>query len=142
MRVLLISGSRADLGSLEPVYQALIRHQVESTLIRSESIFDGLKLNQAETAAHFMKWAAVHSIDYSMVIVCGDRFEILGAVIGVFLNKIPIVHLSGGDITEGSADDSMRHAISKLSHLHYTATVESAKHVIHMGDEPWRVKVV
>lgn len=124
MKVLMISGSRADYGSLVAVYESLKKYKVDTTFITLPADL-----------------SAVGEL-FNMVIVEGDRFEILKAVTEVFLQKIPIVHLGGGDITEGSQDDSIRHAISKLSHLHYTTCVESAKRVIQMGDEAWRVKVV
>jgi UDP-hydrolysing UDP-N-acetyl-D-glucosamine 2-epimerase len=124
MKVLLISGSRSDLGSLESVYQALLKHKVDTDFVTLPT--DLSKVGET----------------YGLVIVEGDRFEILRAVTEVFLQKVPIVHLGGGDLSEGSQDDSLRHAISKLSHLHYTTCTESAKRVIQMGDEAWRVKVV
>lgn len=124
MRILIVSGSRADLGSLEAVHEALKRHKVDTTFIKLPA--DLSKVGEL----------------FDLVIVEGDRFEILKATTEVFLQKVPIVHLGGGDLTEGSQDDSMRHAISMLAHLHYTTCLESAKRVIQMGHEAWRVKVV
>jgi UDP-hydrolysing UDP-N-acetyl-D-glucosamine 2-epimerase len=77
-----------------------------------------------------------------VAVLLGDRYEILRAATDIYLLGIPIIHLSGGDITEGSQDDCMRHAITKLSHIHFPTNQASAKRIIQMGEEPWRVKVV
>lgn len=69
----------------------------------------------------------------------GDRYELLGAVPAALINKIPIAHISGGDITEGAYDDCIRHAISKMSHLHFTSTEAYRKRVIQLGEQPDRV---
>jgi UDP-N-acetylglucosamine 2-epimerase (non-hydrolysing)/GDP/UDP-N,N'-diacetylbacillosamine 2-epimerase (hydrolysing) len=55
--------------------------------------------------------------------------------------KIPIAHISGGELTEGAIDDALRHSLTKLSHLHFPATEEYARRVIQLGEEPWRVVV-
>ena len=77
------------------------------------------------------------------LIVYADRFEGLAAVIASTQMNIPTVHVEGGDLTEGGAlDDSVRHAMTKLSHLHMTTNEDAAKRILCMGEEPWRVKVV
>jgi UDP-hydrolysing UDP-N-acetyl-D-glucosamine 2-epimerase len=75
------------------------------------------------------------------VMLLGDRFEILGAATAAMLARVPICHLCGGDITEGAYDDAIRHAVSKLSHLHCPSTEDSAARLRQMGEEPWRVHV-
>ena len=74
-----------------------------------------------------------------MVILLGDRYEILAATIAAYTAKIPISHLCGGDITEGAYDDAFRHSITKMSYLHFTETALSSKRVIQLGEEPSRV---
>lgn len=74
-----------------------------------------------------------------LILVLGDRFEILAAVTAALFYKIPVAHLHGGELTEGAYDDSMRHAITKMSHLHFTSTEEYRKRVIQMGENPDRV---
>ena len=59
-----------------------------------------------------------------IILVLGDRYEILAAVSAALLFSIPIAHLYGGEITEGAIDDSIRHAITKMSNIHFTATEE------------------
>ena len=74
-----------------------------------------------------------------MVILSGDRYEILAATIAAYTAKIPISHLCGGEITEGAYDDAYRHSITKMSYLHFTETALSSKRVIQLGEEPSRV---
>ena len=74
-----------------------------------------------------------------MVIVLGDRYEIFSATSAAMIAKIPIAHLHGGETTEGAFDESIRHSITKMSHLHFTATDEYKNRVIQLGEHPNRV---
>lgn len=74
-----------------------------------------------------------------MFVILGDRYEMLAIAAAITIFKIPILHLHGGEITEGAYDDAIRHAITKLSHLHFTSTEEYRNRVIQMGEEPDRV---
>ena len=74
-----------------------------------------------------------------MLLVLGDRYETLAVVIAAMNERIPIAHLYGGEITEGAIDESIRHAITKLSYLHFTSTEEYRSRVIQLGEEPERV---
>ena len=74
-----------------------------------------------------------------MVLVLGDRYEILAAVTAALFYKIPVAHLHGGEVTEGAYDDAIRHAITKMSHLHFTSTEEYRRRVIQLGEQPERV---
>lgn len=74
------------------------------------------------------------------LVVYADRFEGLAAVVAGTQMGIPTAHIEGGDITEGGAlDDSVRHAMTKLAHLHFTTNEEAAERVRKLGEEPWRV---
>ena len=74
------------------------------------------------------------------LVVYGDRFESFAAVIAGTQMGIPTVHIEGGDYTEGGAlDDSVRHAMTKLAHLHFTTNAQATDRVLRMGEEPWRV---
>ena len=77
--------------------------------------------------------------DIDLVILLGDRYETLGVAISAMNARIPIVHLYGGDVTEGALDDAIRHSISKLSYLHCTSCETYRKRVIQLGEEPNRV---
>lgn len=74
-----------------------------------------------------------------MVVILGDRYEMLGAASAALLYGIPIAHISGGDVTEGAYDDAIRHSISKMSHLHFTSAEEYRQRVIQLGEQPDRV---
>lgn len=74
-----------------------------------------------------------------VLIILGDRFEALAAAQTAMILRIPVVHLHGGEITEGAYDDAIRHAITKLSYLHATSTEESRQRVIQLGESPDRV---
>lgn len=76
-----------------------------------------------------------------LLLVLGDRFEMHAATVAALPFTIPVAHIHGGEITEGAIDDSLRHSITKLSHLHFTATRDARDRVIQMGEELWRVTV-
>jgi UDP-hydrolysing UDP-N-acetyl-D-glucosamine 2-epimerase len=76
-----------------------------------------------------------------LLVVTGDRYEMLAVALAALPFKIAVAHLGGGDLTEGAIDDSLRHCITKLSHLHFTATEEYARRVIQLGEDPSRVFV-
>ncbi len=86
---------------------------------------------------------ALSKIKPDMLVVYADRFEGFAAVIAGTQMNIPTAHIEGGDITEGGAlDDSVRHAMSKLSHIHFTTNQQASNRVIAMGEEAWRVHTV
>ena len=74
-----------------------------------------------------------------IVIVLGDRYEIFSATSAAMIARIPIAHIHGGEKTEGAFDESIRHSITKMSHLHFTATNEYENRVIQLGEDPSRV---
>lgn len=74
-----------------------------------------------------------------VLVLLGDRFEALAAAQAAMLMKIPVLHLHGGEISEGATDDAIRHAISKLSYLHATSTEAYRQRVIQLGEAPERV---
>ena len=82
---------------------------------------------------------AYNELKPDIIVVLGDRYEIFSAVSSAMISKIPIAHLHGGEATEGLIDEAIRHCITKMSHLHFTATEEYSKRVIQLGEEPNRV---
>jgi UDP-hydrolysing UDP-N-acetyl-D-glucosamine 2-epimerase len=74
-----------------------------------------------------------------LLVVLGDRFEILAAAQAAMFARIPIAHIHGGELTEGAIDDSIRHALTKMSHLHFTAAEPYRRRVVQMGENPARV---
>ena len=86
---------------------------------------------------------AIKKIQPDMMVVYADRFEGFAAVIAATQMNIPTAHIEGGDLTEGGAlDDSVRHAMSKLSHLHFTTNQQASNRLLAMGEEAWRVHTV
>ena len=73
------------------------------------------------------------------LVLLGDRFETLAIAIAAYNNKIPIIHLYGGETTEGALDEAFRHSITKLSYLHFTSTNEHRKRVVQLGESPDKV---
>ncbi len=76
-----------------------------------------------------------------MLLIVGDRFELLSIVSSALPFRIPIAHISGGDITEGAIDNQIRYAVTQMSHLHFVAMQEHKERLLQMGEEPWRVFV-
>lgn len=74
-----------------------------------------------------------------ILVILGDRYEMLGMASTALLLKIPIAHISGGDVTEGAYDDAIRHSITKMSSLHFTSTETYRNRVIQLGEQPERV---
>ncbi len=85
----------------------------------------------------------LNDIKPDLMVVYADRFEGLAAVIASSQMNIPTAHIEGGDLTEGGAlDDSVRHAMTKLSHLHFTTNQQASNRILGMGEEAWRVHTV
>ena len=82
---------------------------------------------------------AFNELQPDLLVVLGDRFEIFSAVSVAMIAKIPVAHLHGGEATEGLIDEPIRHSITKMSHLHFTATNEYRNRVIQLGEQPDRV---
>lgn len=79
---------------------------------------------------------AFNNLTPDLILLLGDRFEILSAAIAAMFARIPIAHIHGGESTEGLIDESIRHSITKLSHLHFVATNDYKKRVIQLGEHP------
>lgn len=169
MKIAIATGTRADWGLLSPIAQLLkAQKDVEVTIIATnmhldprfgntidEIISDGfipaakVKMNvasnsEADTARSMAKCLsgmvdAFESIKPDCIIILGDRYEMLATASAATVMRIPIIHIAGGEISEGAIDDCIRHAITKLSALHLTATEEYRQRVIAMGEQPDRV---
>jgi GDP/UDP-N,N'-diacetylbacillosamine 2-epimerase (hydrolysing) len=106
---------------------------VESDLISSISLSNANLQNQL---AHYLEKKTI-----DLLIVLGDRTELIAAVSTALFQNIPIAHISGGEITEGAVDNQVRHAVTKMSHIHFPATEEYKKNLLSMGEEEWRICV-
>jgi len=165
-----ISGTRADYGLMMPVLKAItdstsldlkiiatgmhVMPEFGETI--SDIKRDGFKPykilatygrdtrdSMANFAGEFIQkvTSKIDNIKPNFIMVLGDRAEMLaGAIAGTYLG-IPVAHVHGGDISS-TVDESVRHAITKLSHIHFPATEKSAERLVKMGEEPWRVHVV
>ena len=85
---------------------------------------------------------ALHRLQPDIMVVLGDRFEILPAISAALVARIPVAHLHGGETTEGAFDEGIRHSITKMSHLHFVAAEAYRQRVIQLGEDPKRVFLV
>ena len=74
-----------------------------------------------------------------LVLVLGDRFEMLAAALAALPFALPVAHVHGGEVTEGAIDNQIRHAITKLAHVHFASAEPHARRIAQMGEEPWRI---
>ena len=172
MRVLTVSGSRADYGLLSGPMRAMAAEStldprlvltgghVDSRLgeTRSEIQADGFSIHGeislgfdsdtprgiAEACGRVMTAAApvIDEIAPDILLLLGDRYEIFAVAATAALIGVPIAHVHGGEATFGAIDDSLRHAISKLSNLHFAAAEVYRRRLIQMGELPERVHTV
>jgi UDP-hydrolysing UDP-N-acetyl-D-glucosamine 2-epimerase len=171
-RICVVTGTRAEYGLLRHLMGRIASHpevelQVVATgshLVASlggtidEVLADGFTLDAAvdmllasDTPQATAKSMGVATMGFAdtfaritpdVVVVLGDRYEILAAAQTAMLCGIPVAHIHGGEVTEGAFDDAIRHAVTKLSHLHLVATDAFARRVLQLGEVPERVHVV
>ncbi len=77
-----------------------------------------------------------------LLLLLGDRYDLLAPSICALIHRIPIAHIAGGESTEGVLDEQVRHALTKMAHLHFVSTFEYGWRVSQMGEETWRIHVV
>ena len=112
-----------------------IDKQIEIS-VESATALD-ISCNQADTLVKFTKiFSAEH---YDGVIILGDRYEMLMVVVAAGNTRTPVFHINGGDTTEGAIDEWIRHAITKISYLHFVTNADSRRRVIQLGENPERV---
>lgn len=168
-KICIITATRAEYGLLKPVMNEIRRREElelqiivtgahlspEFGLTYREIENDGFTITDkvemllsSDTCVGITKSMAVELMGMAdayrsccpdMVVVLGDRYEILIAAIAAMIARIPIAHIHGGEITEGAYDDAIRHAITKMSQLHFTSTEEYRNRVIQMGELPDKV---
>lgn len=85
---------------------------------------------------------AIDRLQPDLMLVLGARFEILAATQAALFAKIPVAHFCGGDVTEGAFDESIRHSITKLSHLHFPTNADAARRLLAMGENPAHIHPV
>jgi UDP-N-acetylglucosamine 2-epimerase (non-hydrolysing)/GDP/UDP-N,N'-diacetylbacillosamine 2-epimerase (hydrolysing) len=165
-KICIVSGTRADWGILSSVAKALqtcetIELQIIATNMHlnphygmtvNEIIEDGFKVDEkvemnaksdsaVDTAIATSKCLsgvakALNRLKPDILLILGDRYEMLAVATAATIMRIPIAHIAGGEISEGAFDDNIRHALTKLSTLHFTATDAYRNRVIAMGENP------
>jgi len=106
------------------------------TLMSSDTAI-GISKSMGLTQISFSE--AYDELKPDIILVLGDRYEIFSAATSAMIAKIPIAHIHGGELTEGAFDESIRHSITKMSHLHFTATEEYKNRVTQLGEDPSKV---
>jgi len=79
--------------------------------------------------------------NFDIVVALGDRFEMFSAMAACVPFNIPLAHIHGGEVSFGAIDDTLRHAMTKMAHLHFAANEDYARRIRQMGEEEWRIKV-
>lgn len=165
-KICFITGTRADYGLIKPVIdEAKTRPELIIQLIATGAhlskkhgeTFSEIEepidakvemLESGDNAGAIIKSMgreligladALENLKPDFVIIPGDRYEMLAAASACLIARIPIIHIYGGDVTEGAFDDSIRHAITKMASLHFTSNEESRRRVIQMGEQPENV---
>lgn len=164
-KICVVTGSRAEYGLLKPLLLCVRKDRsaklqllvTGSHLVASfgsswrEIIRDGFRIDEripiltgdqssfgiatsmGRAAIGFAK--AFKCLQPDIVVVLGDRSEILAAVSAALVMRLPVAHIAGGDITEGAFDDAIRHAITKMSHLHFVTNGRSAARIRQLGED-------
>lgn len=169
MKICVVTGTRAEYGLLKPLISAIQSEagwtlQVLATGAHLSPEFgltykiienDGFKIDRkvemllsADTSTSIVKSMGLGMIGYAdalqdlapdLLVILGDRYEMLSVASSAMIFNIPIVHIHGGEVTEGAYDDAIRHSITKMSHLHFASTEEYRKRIIQMGENPHNV---
>lgn len=172
MKICAISGGRADYGLLLPVLRGLRgdpefeldlvltgQHLVPSAgdtaaAVRADgftpaaevdmglSVDDPVSITEAAGRALAGIANVLAKLAPDLVLLLGDRYEILCCAIAATIARVPIAHIAGGDVTEGAFDDAFRHAVTKLAHVHLVTNVESARRVRQLGEAAEHVHIV
>jgi len=168
IRILSVSSSRADVGILLPVWRALAQskqcelhvfvtgmhlaekapplpepppgiavHRGGADLGGADPETAAIAMSEIERAAAKVYRAATPDL----IVLMGDRLDMLPAATASLPFNIPLAHLHGGEVTDGAIDDRIRNAISKLAHVHFVASEGARKRLIAMGESPERIHV-
>jgi len=169
MKICIATGTRAEYGLLKPLIEKISADDEftlqllvtgahlspEFGLTYRQIEFDGYRIDakvemllSSDTAEGITKSMGLGMIGYAdafkqlspdLLVILGDRYEMLAVASTALIFRIPIAHISGGELTEGAYDDAIRHAITKMSALHFTSTEAYRQRVIQLGEQPERV---
>ena len=122
MKIFVVTGSRADYGLLEwPI-----------KLLTADPFFE-VEIKRVWNESYQSAFSHASSIDADMIMLLGDRYEIHAVATAAHLKRIPIAHIGGGDVTEGSYDDAMRDAISRMASIHFVTSTSAMARLTHLG---------
>ncbi len=168
-RICIVTATRAEYGLLKPVIDKIYQSEMtelklvvtgmhlspEFGLTYKEIEEDGYPIDQkiemllsSDTPTGITKSMGVALVGFAgyfsvnkpdIVVILGDRYEMLMVAVAAMIARIPIAHLYGGEKTEGAVDEAIRHSITKMSQIHFVATDEYRKRVIQLGEQPNRV---
>jgi GDP/UDP-N,N'-diacetylbacillosamine 2-epimerase (hydrolysing) len=139
---LLVSGSHLDTGFGQTLSEIETDGFSISYCVELPGIAQNMALGAGALTQSLASFWAESPERPAAVLLLGDRYESLAAATAALLSGLPVAHMHGGDITgSGTLDDSIRHAISKMAHLHFPATQASAERLLKLGEESWRVTV-
>lgn len=172
LTLVVVTGTRADYGLLHPVLELAAKSKrfdlkVVATGMHLSPEFgltyraieaDGFTVAErvemllsSDTPVGIAKAIGLGTIGFAecferlqpdLLFIPGDRFEMLAAATAALPRRLPIAHLSGGDVTEGAMDEAIRHAITKMAHLHFVTNEEAQRRVRQLGEDPKRVHLV
>lgn len=168
-KICVVTGTRAEYGLLKPIINKISKEdELELCLVVTgmhlspefgmtyrEIEHDGYKISRkiemllsADTPSSIVKSMGIEMIGFAdvyaeeqpdMVVLLGDRYEILVAATAAMVHRIPIAHIHGGESTEGAMDEAIRHSITKMSMLHFASTEAYKRRIIQLGEQPKRV---
>ena len=168
-RICVVTGSRAEYGILQGLIKEIQESQVlelqlvvagmhlspEFGLTYREIEQDGFRISRtvdmqltSDTSVGIARslglgtigfGEAFHALKPDLLVLLGDRFELLAAASAALVALIPIAHIHGGELTEGAYDDAIRHSITKMAHLHFTASEAYSSRVKQLGEQPTKV---
>ncbi len=171
-KICVMTGTRAEYGLLKPLMKKIqddseLELQIVATGMHLSPEFgltyreieqDGFKIAErnemllsSDTPNGITKSVGLGMIGFAdiftrimpdMVVILGDRYEMLAAAAAAMIHRIPIAHIHGGELTLGAMDDAIRHSITKMSTLHFASTEEYRKRIIQLGESPERVFTV
>ena len=164
MNIGMVTGSRSEYGLLAPLALAIENHPdcelmlavvgshfakehgntVEQIKVKKATFFsltwssgnDNSPCDVTARVVGDLGWSMAEDYRPDCLIVLGDRYESFAAAVAAHINRIPIVHIHGGEVTEGAYDDALRHGITKMSSLHLVATELYGRRVVQLGENP------
>ncbi len=172
MKICVATGTRAEYGLLKPLIDKISQEErwqlqvlvtgahlsPEFGLTFQEIVKDGISIDakvemllSSDSSGSIVKSMGLGMIGFAdaltnllpdLLVILGDRYEMLALASSALILKIPIAHVHGGEVTEGAYDDAIRHSITKMSHLHFAATEVYRKRIIQLGENPSTVFTV